>query len=334
MRKIALIGSAPSSVRRAPYHDKSWEIWGCSPGAIAACTRVDRWFEMHGWRPENPCCEANYVNKLKTLDCPIFMVNPVPELPQSQAYPKEAVLGWSYGTMRDQHGRERPAHFNPNDFGSTLSWMLAMAIIEVAEDPEGGEIGLWGVDMAAGEEYGPQKDGCLALIHIAKSIGIKIVLPPESDLIRPAPLYGYQEHDHFYVKLAEREKELTARIHDAAARRQAAHDEFNFLNGAIDDTRYMMKTWIADGQAISMMYAQPAAIEVKFEAVEEEAVHIALPSGQKKRGWPKGKTRKRAPAKAVAAEPAAQTVKRGPGRPRKHMNKLPDAVKLQAAFGA
>jgi hypothetical protein len=297
-------------------------------------TRIDRFFEMHGWRPENPCCEPAYVNRLKTLDCDIFMVNPVPELPQSKPYPKEAVLNWSYGTVRDHHGRERAAHFNPNDFGSTLSWMLAMAIIEVADDPEGGEIGLWGVDMAAGEEYGPQKDGCLALIHIAKSIGIKIVLPPESDLVRPAPLYGYQEHDHFYVKLAEREKELNARIHDAAARRQAAHDEFNFLNGAKDDVLYMMKTWVADGQAISMAYAQPEPIDVEFKPAPKEDGPAALPPAQKKRGWPKGKKRKAKTVKTVAVEPVLQPVKRGPGRPRLNPPKLPDAGRLQAALGA
>jgi hypothetical protein len=334
MKKIALIGSAPSSVKRAPYGDKSYEIWGCSPGAIPFMTRIDRFFEMHGWRPENPCCEAAYVNKLKTLDCTIFMVNPVPELPQSQAYPKDAVLSWSYGTVRDHHGRERPARFNPNDFGSTLSWMLAMAIIEVADDPEGGEIGLWGVDMAAGEEYGPQKDGCLALIHIAKTIGIKIVLPPESDLVRPAPLYGYQEHDHFYVKLAEREKELTARIQDAAHRRQAAHDEFTFLNGAMDDTRYMMKTWVADGQAIAMAYAQPEPIDVEFKAAPKETLPAIVPPAAKKRGWPKGKPRKDTVAKAVVAVPVVEPVKRGPGRPRKHFHKLPDAAGAQAAPGA
>jgi hypothetical protein len=31
-RKIAVMGSAPSSVALAPFGDPSWEIWGCSPG--------------------------------------------------------------------------------------------------------------------------------------------------------------------------------------------------------------------------------------------------------------------------------------------------------------
>lgn len=338
MKRIALIGSAPSSVKRAPYGDKSWEIWGCSPGALPFIPRVDRFFEMHAWKPENPCCEPSYVKRLQALTCPIFMVNPVPDLPQSQPYPKDAILSWAYGTIRDHHGRERPARFNPNDFGSTLSWMLAMAIIEVADDPEGGEIGLWGVDMAAGEEYGPQKDGCLALIHIAKTIGIRIVLPPESDLIRPAPLYGYQEHDAMYVKLAEREKELMARINDAAHRRQAAHDEHNFLAGALDDVRYQMKTWIADSQAITMAYFQPEPIDVNFEKVTEEISPAALPPVKAKRGRPKGKKRRQKAVQTVAAEliveAAPEPKKRGWPKGKPRGPRIPDANRLNAALAA
>ena len=51
--KIALVGSAPSSVRLAPFDDPSWDIWGCSPGAypVFAQKRVDMFFELHRWEP-------------------------------------------------------------------------------------------------------------------------------------------------------------------------------------------------------------------------------------------------------------------------------------------
>lgn len=252
MKKIALIGSAPSSVKRAPYDDPSWTIFACSPGAIGHCRRIDHFFEMHAWRPENPCCEINYVKKLAALECPVYMVNPVPDVPTSVSYPKEQVLGWSYGTVRNHKGEERHLRFNPNDFASSLSWMLAFAIMQGPE-----EIGLWGVDMAANEEYGGQKDGCLALIHIAKSLGIRITVPPESDLLRPAPLYGYQEHDHMYIKLNQRLLELDQRINEAIQREGAAREERMFLMGAKDDIVYTLRTWIADGQAIHRMFSEP-----------------------------------------------------------------------------
>lgn len=245
-------------MRLAPYADPSYEIWGCSPGTYPHASRVDQWFELHFWKPANPCCEINYVKWMSQLGKPVYMVRPVTEVPTSIAYPKEAVLNFVYGTVTDREGNSRPARFNPNDFGSTLSWMLALAIMQKPD-----EIGLWGVDMAANEEYGPQKDGCLSLLHIAKSIGIKITLPHESDLIRPAPLYGYQEHDPYYIKLSERMTELDHRIGDAMRREQQARDERIFLQGARDDVVYTMKTWIADPQAIGMMYSQPETIEAK-----------------------------------------------------------------------
>ena len=45
-RKIAVCGSAASSVGFAPYDDPSWEIWSCSP-ANKGAPRVDVWFELH-----------------------------------------------------------------------------------------------------------------------------------------------------------------------------------------------------------------------------------------------------------------------------------------------
>lgn len=207
---------------------------------------------MHAWKPENPCCEVNYVKRLASLPCPIFMVNPQPELPTSVRFPKEEVLGWSWGTVRNLNGEERPAYFNPNDFASTLSWMLAYAIMQGPE-----EIGLWGVDMAANEEYGIQKDGCLSLIHLAKLLGIKITVPLQSDLLRPVPLYGYQEHDHFYIKQVERDKELAARINDARMRVMQAREEEIYLNGARDQITYDLRTWVSDPQAIETMFRQP-----------------------------------------------------------------------------
>ena len=102
-----------------------------------------------------------------------------------------------------------------------------------------------------------QKDGCLALIHIAKSIGIQIVLPVESDLIRPMPLYGYQEHDHHWIKHNERDKELTERMAECQRIIQQKASEYHFLAGAKDANLYEMRTWTHDAQAIQMAFGQP-----------------------------------------------------------------------------
>lgn len=257
-KKIALLGSAPSSVTLAPFTDKSWDIWACSPGAWPHCKRVDAFFEIHRWE-DKPWFSREYKEFLAKLAKPVYMLEAVPEIPSSLPYPKERVLSHVYGTLNGPDGVSRPLRFNPNDFGSTLSWMLALAIIEYPD-----EIGLWGVDMAANEEWGAQKDGCLALITIAKNLGIKVTTPPESDLLRPVPLYGFCEADPMHIKLLARKEELQARYNDAHAREQQAlhqyhqcQNERHFMQGALDDLNYMLKTWVSDRQAIEMAYAQP-----------------------------------------------------------------------------
>lgn len=253
MKKIALLGSAPSSVQLAPFDDPTWSIWACSPGARPHARRVDAWFEIHLWEPHQPWFHRDYVDFMAALPCQVFMLEHVPAIPNSVPYPKDSVLGYVYGEIKGADGIARPARFNPNDFGSSLSWMLALAIMQKPD-----EIGLWGVDMAADEEkYSGQKDGCLALIHVARSIGIKVTVPPESDLLRPVPLYGFRETDPMFIKLQKRKEELLNQLNQAEQAYQEAERKRWFFKGALDDVNYTIQTWVSDPQAIERMYANP-----------------------------------------------------------------------------
>ena len=82
MKKIALVGSAPSSVHLAPYHDKSWEIWSCSPGAFGFIEgnklRSDAHFEIHRWEPGQPWFSEGYVDWLVNFNGPVYMSEHVP----------------------------------------------------------------------------------------------------------------------------------------------------------------------------------------------------------------------------------------------------------------
>ncbi len=46
---IAILGSHPETVGDAPFNDKSWKIYACSPHNIEMRTlpRIDEWFEIH-----------------------------------------------------------------------------------------------------------------------------------------------------------------------------------------------------------------------------------------------------------------------------------------------
>jgi hypothetical protein len=276
MKKIALIGSAPSSVRLAPFSDPSWTIWSCSPGAMQHLSRVDAHFELHRWEPHQSWFHPDYIKFMAGLGKPVYMIEPVAAIPMSVPYPKDEVLRYVWSRNQKPDGTLIDMTFNPNAFGSSLSWMLALAITQLPD-----EIGLWGVDMAAGEEYGPQKDGCLELIHVARCLGIKVTTPPESDLLRPTPLYGFREVDPMFIKLQTRVQELSEQLAKAEAEYQDADRRRWFFKGALDDCLYVQKTWVHDPVQIERIYSNPPTIAPAPVATVETPVPMeATPVGK------------------------------------------------------
>lgn len=231
--KIALIGSAPSSVRLAPWHDESWSIWGVSPGAYGHCLRADVWFEIHRWEPPalgRPNDAGNkawfspeYCGFLQKFPGPVITSAPVESIPNSVVLPFQELL--------DKYG---PYHFT-----SSVAWMLALAI-----EMKPKAIGLWGIDMAAASEYATQRPGCQHFIGAAMKQGIEVILPPESDLMRPTTLYGISEYNPMHIKLMIRKQELESRMQNAQIAVNNGNAEIGFLRGALDNMEYMLNTWI------------------------------------------------------------------------------------------
>lgn len=249
--KIALVGSAPSSVLLAPYRDPSWQIWGCSPGVYYQAPRTDAWFELHRFEPpvlgkpseQRPWFSPEYCAWMSQHPC-VWMSPPIPSymIKGARAIPWQQLV-------------EKYGHFN---FTSSLAWMAAMAIEAILEsrakrtpdpNPEEDAIGFWGVDMAATEEYGYQRAGCQFFIQIAASLKIGTMIPPESDLMVPPPLYGISEYNHRAIKWLTRKAELTKNRDACAAAIQQANAQMQHLNGAIDDLQHVIQTWTHEGDA-------------------------------------------------------------------------------------
>jgi len=243
LKKIAILGSAPSSVNLAPYSDPSWQIFGCSPGVYAVAPRVDAWFELHRWEPgvigkaatQVPWFSPEYVAWMSKQPN-VWMYDAVPEIPGSKRLPVDDLTA-KYGT-----------YF----FTSSIAFMLACAIEDILEDRaitgDMGQISLYGVDMAANEEYGYQRAGCQHFILLAIDLGIEVYVPPESDLLRPMPLYGISESSHWMIKNTARRKELEGRLAQANNQLEQAKHSIAFLQGALDDMKYQMDTWSEDRQ--------------------------------------------------------------------------------------
>lgn len=248
--KIAILGSAPSSLKLAPIGNPDWKVWGCSPGVYPFCPSPDAWFELHRWEPPEignaakqvPWFSPEYVMWMARRDpqkCPVWMAAQVAEIPASRALPIEELMA-KYGT-----------YF----FTSSIAIMLACAIEDILEARDNGDngehtIGLWGVDMAATEEYGYQRAGCQYFITLIHALGIKIEVPAESDLLRPMPIYGLSESSWWVIKGTARKRELEGRLAAAQNALAAAQQHVHFLQGAIDDHAYHMQTWGEDRDGI------------------------------------------------------------------------------------
>lgn len=241
--KICLMGSAPSSVALAPFDDPTWRIWACSPAARPFARRVDAWWEIHKWEPKQSWFSPDYVDFMAKLPVPVYMLEPVPEIPGSVAFPREAIM----------------RYFGPEAiffYTSSLSWMFALAIIEIERAGQGGEISLYGVDMSAAEEqYTGQRAGCQYWAGQAFRRGIKVTVPGESDLLRPTPLYGVCEQDQMHQKLLARIAELEARLHAVNGTLTNLTGERTYLMGALEDARYVKMTFVADPLAMEMLKA-------------------------------------------------------------------------------
>lgn len=252
---IAVVGSAPSSVRLAPYDHPEWAIWACSPGAYGFAKRLDAFFEMHRWEPQvpgkpddphaKPWFSPEYVAFMEKFAGPVFVSTPPDHklpVPNAVRYPFEAML--------EKHG--------PYFFTSSMAWMLALAIETLEPLVAQGKtcsIGLWGVDMAANTEYAFQRPGCQHFMGLAAQKGIQIVLPPESDLGQPPTLYGVSEYHPRHTRLLARLNELKQRQAYLQGSLGSTQAELNMVNGAIDSLEYVFNQWVNDLGPFNLSHA-------------------------------------------------------------------------------
>lgn len=198
-KNIAIVGSAWSSRDIAPFSDPNWEIWSCSPSNIDL-PRTDVFFEMHdlGKLLRDPGYTF-YLSWMKKMP-KVYLLEAFDLLPNSVSYP--------FAEMQKL--------FGPFFWDSTVAYMQALAISRENWDSEAGKpeaIALYGIDMTANDEYGNQRKATQYYIQCAWHSGIKMVVPAESDILEPAPPYGYKERWRTFVKIQKKREELEHRHH-------------------------------------------------------------------------------------------------------------------------
>jgi len=194
---IAILGSHPQTVQKAPYHDKSWLIYACSPHNVEMRTlpRVDAWFENH-----LPIQDATrsyyYLRQLEKMTCPIYMR--VTELPpddfpmddkhRAAIYQQHAIDKANiscFPTARLFPEIELKEKFCSFMFTSSIAYMLAKAIDD-CEKNNYKKISIFGVMQASKTEFAYQRPGIQYFIWEATKRGIQVIAPEESKLFHIA----------------------------------------------------------------------------------------------------------------------------------------------------
>ena len=161
IKRVAIVGGGETR-RKAPFKNKSWEIWAFS-SRRDRYPRVDRWFEIHAMkdlrqqlakRKPGRRSFRNYMRFMRRLKCPVYMQKVHPKIRTSVKFPKDELVA-EFGRI----------------FTSTASYLLALAIKEGYQ-----EIGLWGVNPK-GKDYARQRPAIRYLLGLAHQRGIRLRLP-------------------------------------------------------------------------------------------------------------------------------------------------------------
>lgn len=221
MKKIAIVGYAYTSMHLAPFNDPEWEIWGLND-LYNSIPRWDRMFQLHTpaemKRVYPP--DSEHWGWLQAQTKPVYMTKQM--FPNVTAYPKDEIL----------------KRFPRKYFTNSLSWMIAYAIHEGAKT-----IGVWGVDMALDEEYGYQRPSCEYFIGIAEGMGIEVIIPEESELLRCNWLYGFEDDPYILRAMKQKQLEFEAKAKELEKKRFVLEQQEMMLRGAADNAKYAVRNW-------------------------------------------------------------------------------------------
>lgn len=130
-------------------------------------------------------------------------------------------------------------------------------------------------------EYAFQRPGCQNFIGIAAAMGIKIVLPLESDLMQPPTPYGLIENHPRHAKLLARRQEFVSRMSQHQSGIASHSAGLEFVKGALDDLDYVLNTWTADTDpGLEMSEAMSHSAMVAGRPVGIEAAHHRFAESQ------------------------------------------------------
>lgn len=226
-RKIAIVGSASTTMGLTPWHDFSLEIWGL---AWRALPRFERMFDLHPGHFDKTVdrknIQENYEQRLASFkDVPIYLCNKHPDIPNSIRYPIEDILKFM--------GPELDSYSDGQYFASSIAFMICLAMYEKVN-----EIHLYGLDFIADGEYDYQRPNMEYLVGVARGKGIKVFIPKGSAICEFSYIYGYQLPPD--IGLINRAV-LTDRLVQYKKKHEQALNVARTSDGAIQEVEQLLK---------------------------------------------------------------------------------------------
>lgn len=230
-RKVAIVGFTASR-DQAPWGQDGWEIWICNNLWKFSPPDWHRLYDLHEDAEITKDAEHDGFLRgqaqkhiegkdVKLGDRELHVFKPKPEWPTAVKFPQAEIT--------DKLG---------NYFTNSISWMIAHALMEGVN-----ELHVYGVDMATGTEYAAQRPSCEYLLGIAVGMGVKVYIPPQSDLLKTTALYGTGGDTPLRAKMIERRTELTERARALEQQHEQIGIQRAQIQGALETTNYILDVW-------------------------------------------------------------------------------------------
>ncbi len=221
--KLAIVGTAASSVTLANNLDESWGIY-CLNAAIKQVNRYDLHFELH---------KVEYLESLGGMDIYFdvirqsgsrsMMQDAHDAFPEAQIYPLEAITK-AFGRY----------------FNNSASFMLAYAMWA---NPNLKYLKVYGIEMSGDDEYSYQRPNFEHYLGIAKGRGIVVSLPDSCPLLHCAYMYGFERPSPVLAH-AEMVHKMFKGTHEGwdTKRKQAEANE-DYYRGGKDSMERFLRTY-------------------------------------------------------------------------------------------
>ncbi len=262
--KVLIVGFAPHHVK-APIQDPDFDVWSLNelytvrPELKERTETAGVWWQMHGYEPPTQR-DPKQREWLANLKAPVVMWWEHPQIPNSVRFPMEAADEYFF--------RGQPCGYWTN----SVSYMLAMAIMLGYK-----HISMFGVDMAQEQEMRSQRPSCEFFLGWARAVGIEVVMPPETDMLKSWVRYGQPESDAFLAKMQARADELEQRRTEVQQEIQKRQQEKSVLTQQLSNANAREHQVLGAMQVLTLnpqptqevLEADRTQIRAEIEQIEE-----------------------------------------------------------------